>query len=80
MAPSALRDDSMIELQGDLALWKRDRPSIAQRLAQGELNLAECGRIVLGVTRRAQIGRFRVQRRQHHSGATDTYRRDGRWR
>ena len=29
----------------------------------------ECGRIVRGVIRRAQIGRFRVQRRRRHTAA-----------
>lgn len=69
VAPRALRDYSMIEVQGNLALWNGDRPAVTQCIAQGQSNLAECGRIVRGVIRRAQIGRFRVQRRRRHTAA-----------
>jgi hypothetical protein len=45
------------------------RPVEHYGVAHGTLNLAECGGIVLGVTRRAQIGRVRVQRRRRHTAA-----------
>ena len=35
VAPRALRNYSMIELQDILALWNRDRPSVPSCVAQG---------------------------------------------
>jgi hypothetical protein len=81
VALPALRNYSMIELQGNLPVWNSDRPVVAQCLAQRQLNRAECGSIGHGVIRHAPIGGFRVQQRGGHTTAgTDTYRRDCRSR
>ena len=38
VALPALRNYSMIELQGNLPVWNSDRPAVAQCLAQRQLN------------------------------------------